>query len=113
MGVNVDEAGGYDAAAGVDLLDPAARYLPDCGDFSIAKADVADEGSGAAPVENQPAAHDQIEVHKPLLEARRPRPGRVVACLAAFSHPRNRTRLQARAGEHRPRFAWQGGGGSC
>jgi hypothetical protein len=112
MGVNVDEAGGYDAVAGIDLLGPAARYLPDCGDFSAAKADVADEGRGAAPVKNQPAAHDQIEVHKPLLEARRPRPGGSSLALPLSAIRETAPDCKRGRAEDVGVLRWQGGAGS-
>ena len=77
MGVNVDEAGGDDAAFGVDLFRAVAFEAPDGGDAATAHRDVTLAGRGPGPVYDCPIADDKIEpcAHRssPLRRTRSPR----------------------------------------
>src|SRR5579872_1256203 len=60
MGVDVDEAGGNDLAAGVDLLGPGAAHRAYRRDQPVLDRDIALERLAALPVVDEPAAHDEI-----------------------------------------------------
>ena len=62
MGVDVDEAGRDQQAAGVDLLAAGRRHLADLDDRSVAHADIALEQGGAAAIGDHALADDQVEV---------------------------------------------------
>ena len=61
MGVDVDEAGGHQAAAGVDLLGAAAGQVANLGDSAVADADVGLAQFAAQAIGQRAAANDQIE----------------------------------------------------
>ena len=60
MGMNVDEAGCDDAAAGVDLFGAATVNLADCAYFAIVDGDVAVDWGAAGAVDEGAVAHHQI-----------------------------------------------------
>lgn len=61
MGMNVDEAGRHDQAAGVDPLPGLAGYLSDLHDLAVSDANVGHETIRAGAIHDRSATDDQIK----------------------------------------------------
>ena len=60
MGVNIDEAGRDQLAAGIDLFRTAPLYGPDRDNFTATNGNIADEGLRAGPIDDGATPNHQI-----------------------------------------------------